>query len=99
MQPPAHAFGTRRDKDQCWKAVEAKTGFSSYELFLRASYATRPQFQRLWRALAPYGTPKFFEFGEGSVIDILKDGSTSVSLTLKGLPPQDSSSDPGTQLL
>lgn len=97
MQPPVQSSGTRRDEYQCWKDVKTETGFSDYLSYLEASDATGPQFERLRKELTSYRS--FSEFGEISVLDILNDGSTSVSLGLGRVPPLDSNGDPGTQLL
>lgn len=76
--PSPSAGGDEDQRAQCWKDVEAETGFSSYESFLR----TGPQFIDLRLSLLNAGGRYNVELGEVFVLDILKDGSTSVSLKL-----------------
>ena len=75
-----------------------RTGFSSYKSFLEALEETGPQFKELLRGLEEFRIKDRFAFGrpdlgEIFVLDILKDGSTSVSLKVQG------SGDPATRLL
>ena len=77
--------GSDEDQDpQCWKDVKAETGFSSYQSFLEALNKTGPHFSDLLEDLRDDGVFGRFGhqpyFGEIFVLDILKDGSTSISL-------------------
>lgn len=64
--------------DQCWEDVKAETGFSSYKSYLGALKDTEPQAQSLLKRLNV--RPSFeVDMGEVFVLDILKDGSTSIS--------------------
>lgn len=75
------ASNTKDDEvreDQCWKDVKAETGFSSYKSYLRALKNTEPQAHSLLKRLNI--RPSFeVDMGEVFVLDILKDGSTSIS--------------------
>lgn len=81
MQQSPVASNTRNDEDhdyQCWKDVEAETGFSSYKSYLGALKDTEPQARSLLKRLIV--RPSFeVDIGEVFVLDILKDGSTSIS--------------------
>lgn len=82
MQPSSPSSSAGGDEDQraqCWKDVEAETGFSSYDSFLE----TWPQFRLLReKIINPSRYGGSIELGEVFVLDILKDASTSVSLKL-----------------
>ena len=78
--------------------LQFQTGFSSYKSFLETLEKTGPQFKELLRGLEELRTKDRFAFGrpdlgEVFILDILKDGSTSVSLKVQG------SGDPATTLL
>ena len=79
---PANAGSNEDQVPQCWKDVEAETGFSSYQSFLEA--CAGPHFSGLLEDLRDDGVFGRFQhqpyFGEIFVLDILKDGSTSISL-------------------
>lgn len=84
MQPSTLPFDARTDEDQrpqCWKDVEAETGYSSYLSFLKALPETGPQFKFLQDNMQP--SWQRHGFGEIFVLDIQKDGSTSISLTVQ----------------
>ena len=79
MQLSAPSPSTGDDKDrraQCWKDVEAETGFSTYKSFLE----TGPQYKELRRYLYNLGREWDPHLGEVFIFDLLKDGSTSMSL-------------------
>ncbi len=76
--------GIRSSEDQraqCWRDVEAETGFASYKSFLEA---LGPDFEGILWSLKDFFTTARFDadFGEVFVLDILKDGSTSISLKI-----------------
>ena len=107
MQPSNIPSDTGRDEDQrhqCWKDVEAETGFSTYTSFLEALAEAGPQFKNLVYFLRDR---KYLEdFGDVFVLDILKDGSTSISWRVQGekgliprLPRGLQASEASTQLL
>ena len=85
MQP--HDLPSNKDqRPQCWKDVKIATGFSRYGSFLKALKGTGPQFKDLLDLLS--GHPTLFykwDSGDVNVLDILKDRSTSISLTVKGV--------------
>lgn len=63
MQPPTLPSSSRSNEDQrpqCWKDVEAETGFSTYRSFLEASKETGPRFRDL---LAPSYGPFEYDLG------------------------------------
>lgn len=73
MQPSTLPFDARTDEDQrpqCWKDVEAETGYSSYLSFLKALPETGPQFKFLQDNMQP--SWQRHGFGEIFVLDIQK---------------------------
>ena len=76
---------------QCWRDVKAETGFWSYAEYLESLHGPGPQFKDLleilnfrhrWR-FDPSNSDQIF------VLDVLKDGITSISLEMPaGLKPQ-----------
>lgn len=88
MQPSALPFITTSDEDQslkCWEEVKAETGFSTYKSFLEALKEKGLQYGDLLRELQRCGDRDDRFYGhEGSgtifIVDILSDGSTSISL-------------------
>ena len=88
MQPSALPFNTTSDEDQslkCWEEVKAETGFSTYKSFLEALKKKGLQYPGLLRRLHGYGDrdDRFYNHkapGTIFVVDILSDGSTSISL-------------------
>ncbi len=81
MRQSTPPVDTGSDEDQCWRDVKAETGFSSYREFLEALPRTGPRFDRLLyvRSYRPYWS----DTGEVFVLDILQDGSTSISLQIQ----------------
>lgn len=107
MQPPSLPSSSRSDGDerhQCWKDVEAETGFSTYKSFSEALNETRPQFKDLLPIL-DYRYRRY-DLGDVFVLDILKDKSMSISWRVKSekgsfprLPRGLEASEVSTQLL
>ena len=84
MQPPSHPRPTATGSDeeegqQCWRDVEAETGFRSYESFLEALPETGPHYKGLLSSIVPNPL-----VGEVNVLDILDDGRVSISMNLQG---------------
>ena len=89
MQSPTHSFPTPTSSDeeegrQCWRDVEAETGFSSYSAFLEALPETGPRFSDL-RAHLKYPAPRYLSghYGEVHVHDILENGGVSFSMKVQ----------------
>ena len=88
MQPSALPFNTTSDEDQslkCWEEVKAETGFSTYKSFLEALKQKGLQYGDLLGELQRYGDSddwcyRHRDSGTIFVVDILSDGSTSISL-------------------
>lgn len=88
MQSSALPFDTTSDQDQslkCWEEVKAETGFSTYKSFLEALKKKGLQYGDLLGELQRYGgRDDWYYSHEASgtifVVDILSDGSTSISL-------------------
>ena len=88
MQPSALPFNTTSDEDQslkCWEEVKAETGFSTYKSFLEALEEKGLQYEHLLGELQGYGGRDDWCYGHEAsgtifVVDILSDGSTSISL-------------------
>ena len=82
-----HLANAESDEDQepqCWKDLKAETGFSSYHSYLEALNKTGPQFSHLLEDLrrgSRFQSQHYF--GEILLLDILKDGSTSISLEVQ----------------
>ena len=77
---------TTSDEDQdeqCWKDVEAETGFESYRSFVRSLVDSGRNFRSLMGAL-DYSQVYSTALGEVVVLDIQKDGSYATSLTVQG---------------
>ena len=107
MQSSNLPSDTGSDEDrrhQCWKDVEAETGFSTYKSFLEALKGTGPQFKGLLEILGePYNR---HDFGDVFVLDILDDKSTLISWRVQSekgpsprLPRDLQASEVSTQLL
>lgn len=88
MPPSALPFNTTSDEDQssnCWEEVKAETGFSTYKSLLEALEEKGLQYGDLLRELQRYGGRNDWCYSHGAsgtifVVDILSDGSTSISL-------------------
>ena len=77
---------TTSDEDQdeqCWKDVEAETGFESYRSFVRSLVDSGRNFRSLMGAL-DFSQVYSTALGEVVVLDIQKDGSYATSLTVQG---------------
>ena len=79
---------TGSDEEQCWKDVKAETGFSSYKSFLKSFPRWGPRFDWLLRRMdlrfgMPYSVPSNRNLGAVFVVDIFRDGSTSISLNMQ----------------
>ena len=91
MQQSTPPVDSGSDEGQCWRDVKAETGFSSYIEFLEALLEKEPRFDALLKDLREwrrYGS----DFSEVVILDILQDGSTSISL--KTQDDNDSSAQP-----
>ena len=119
--PPSNLSSSGRSDDnqrpRCWKDVELETGFSSYKSYLNTSISNGPHSNDLLRYLNDYHVQARSNVNEinGSeifLIDVWKDGSTSISSNIQcdgdsasGKPPSlwvsrsDSGCDPSTRLL
>ena len=83
MQPPNSPSSSRSgqdQRDQCWKDVEAETGFSTYASFLESSPDEGGLYKNLMDDLRCGSN---FDGGEVFVLDILKNGSLSMNLRLQ----------------
>ena len=70
---------------QCWKDVKAETGFSSYVEYLESLQEGGPQFKDLLdflKSRPEYDVFQGFGGQDFFVLDVLKDGSTSISLEM-----------------
>ena len=108
MQASNFPPNTGSGEEQCWKDVEAETGFSSYRSFLESLSESGPRFDWLLRSMElhsimNYRMPSNRYLGAVFVVDIFRDGSTSISLDLqvKNILPSEPNSDrkASTQLL
>lgn len=69
--------------DQCWREIEAETGFSSYRSYLEAIKETEPHAKPLLdRVQWQYISRR--PLGEVFVLDVLDDGRTVTSLEVPG---------------
>ena len=91
MQSSNLPSDTTSDEDQslkCWEEVKAETGFSSYKSFLEALKEKGLQCGYLMQKFIRYGHRDDWvnteaDSGTIFVIDILNDGSTSISLKMQ----------------
>lgn len=102
MQSPTRPLPTATSSDaeedqQCWRDVEAETGFSSYRSFLEALPETGPQFNDLLADIGNYGFD--YIFGEVHVLNILEDGGVSISMKVQGLYDDTVIPDSGRNLI
>ena len=78
--PPPNATSSDEEEGQkCWRDVEAETDFRSYRSFLEALPDTGPRYRNLLEDIHSDAL-----FGEVHVLEILKDGGVSISMTLQG---------------
>ena len=102
MQSPAHPFptatgGDEEEDQQCWRDVEAETGFASYKSFLEALPETGPQYRDLLQHIGPHD--ELDTFGEVHVLNIVEHGGVSISMKLQGRSEHSGVDQYCTQLL
>ena len=91
MQASNHPSNSESDEDQslkCWEEVKAETGFSSYKFFLEALKEKGFGFGNLLEHLNRYGHRDDWirsqsDSGTVVILDVLNDGSTSISLKMR----------------